>query len=239
MSFGQEILVPITLVIAAPSALTSEVLSHAFDQRRRQFKVLGYTHTRKSLLKHVAEFRPDVVLIDTQLERDPSTGLRALRELHLNRSSTRAILLVDCSDPKQVVPAFVHGAKGVICKTEPFQVLCKCIRSVHAGQVWANSSELQWVLGAFSAKEKGHLVSSKGARLLSNRENQIVRLAVEGISNREISEALRLSPHTVKNHLYRIYNKIGVSNRGELTLYVTASRAAGQGDDASNDISDS
>ena len=172
-----------------------------------------------------------MVLVDTRLEQDSSAGLRALQELHLTRSSTRAIVLVDCSDAKQVIQAFVHGAKGVICKTEPFQVLCKCIRSVHAGQVWANSSELQWVIKALSTKERGNLVSRKGARLLSNREEQIVHLVVEGLPNREISEALRLSPHTVKNHLYRIYNKIGVSNRGELILYVTASQPAAQGED--------
>jgi len=230
---------PITLVVASPSALTGEVLSHAFNQRRREFKVLGCAHTRKNLLKHVAELRPDVVLVDTRLEQDSSAGLRALADLHLTRSSTRAIVLVDCSDSKQVIQAFMHGARGVICKTEPFQVLCKCIQSVHAGQVWANSSELQWVIRALSAKETGSLLSSKGARLLSNREEQIARLVVEGLPNKEISEALRLSPHTVKNHLYRIYNKLGVSNRSELILYVTASPAAAQdGDDPSKQSAD-
>lgn len=222
----------ITLVIAAPSALTGEVLCRALNNRRKQFKVLGCTNTKKDFLEQVAEHRPDVVLIDARLERHPTAGLQALRELRLPRSSTNAILLVDCSEPGEVIQAFAHGARGVICKTEPLQVLCKCIRSVHAGQVWADSSQLRWVLRALRGRETFHMVNAKGSPLLTDREEQIVRLIVEGLPSREISTKLGLSPHTIKNHLFRIYNKLGISTRAELMLYALASRDVPHGGNA-------
>jgi DNA-binding CsgD family transcriptional regulator len=73
------------------------------------------------------------------------------------------------------------------------------------------------------------MVSAKGSPLLTEREEQIVRMIVEGLPNREISKTLGLSPHTVKNHLFRIYNKLGISTRAELMLYALASRDVPQG----------
>jgi len=63
------------------------------------------------------------------------------------------------------------------------------------------------------------LVSAKGASLLSKREEEVVRLVAEGLSNHDIAQQLHLSDHTVKNHLFRIFEKLGISNRVELVLY--------------------
>jgi DNA-binding CsgD family transcriptional regulator len=68
------------------------------------------------------------------------------------------------------------------------------------------------------------MVSARGILLLSRREEQVVNMAVEGLTNQEIAGKLGVSAHTVKNHLLRIYEKLGISNRSELSLYATASR---------------
>jgi DNA-binding NarL/FixJ family response regulator len=57
------------------------------------------------------------------------------------------------------------------------------------------------------------------SRPLSKREEEIARMVAEGFSNRQISERLDLSEHTIKNYLFRVFEKIGVSTRVELTLY--------------------
>jgi DNA-binding NarL/FixJ family response regulator len=222
----------ISLVVAAPNALGNEMLCRAFKQRGKEFKVVACAVTRKDLLKQVAEHQPDVALFSASLEDESTAGLQALRELRLTRSSTRAIVLLDCSEPEQVIEAFSHGARGVLCKSEGFEVLCKCIRSVHAGQVWVDSSQLQWVVQALGEREPVRIVSATGTPLLTKREEQIVRMVAEGLPSSEISRSLRLSPHTVKNHLFRVYEKLGVSNRVELVLYALRKRdAPGGGDD--------
>jgi len=68
------------------------------------------------------------------------------------------------------------------------------------------------------------MVSARGILLLSRREQQVANMVVEGLTNQEIAGKLGVSAHTVKNHLFRIYEKLGISSRMELNLYATSSR---------------
>jgi DNA-binding NarL/FixJ family response regulator len=103
-------------------------------------------------------------------------------------------------------------------------MLCKCIQAVHKGQVWANSNHLQILLGALTQAPPARLVNAHGLNLLAEREGQVVNLVVDGLTNRDIAAQLGLSEHTISNYLFRIYNKLGVSSRVELVLYVMKHR---------------
>jgi DNA-binding NarL/FixJ family response regulator len=221
--------VAISLVIAAHSALGNEVVCRAFNQRRKQFNIVGSACTRTDLINQVAAHQPDVALISASLQDGPTAGLLALRQLSQACPSTRSIVLLDGCRSDHVIEAFSRGARGVLCKTESFEALCKCIRSVHAGQVWADSSQLRWVVQALGEREPVRIVSATGTALLTEREEQIVRMVAEGLPNGEICTTLGLSTHTVKNHLFRIYEKLGVSNRVELVLYALSKRDAQMG----------
>jgi DNA-binding NarL/FixJ family response regulator len=118
-----------------------------------------------------------------------------------------------------VVEAFRAGAHGVFCRADSFQALCKCIYCVHQGQVWASSTELQFVVDALVEPVPMETRTLVDSRPLSKREEEIARLVAEGLSNRQISQRLTLSEHTVKNYLFRVFEKIGVSTRVELALY--------------------
>jgi len=102
--------------------------------------------------------------------------------------------------------------------------LCKCLRSVHAGQISADGTQLQWICENLREREPARIVSAKGIPLLTKREGQIVHMVAEGLPNPEISSKLSVSEHTVKNHLFRIYEKLGISNRVELVLYALSRR---------------
>jgi DNA-binding CsgD family transcriptional regulator len=67
------------------------------------------------------------------------------------------------------------------------------------------------------------VISAKGIPLLTGREEQIVSMVIEGLPSQEIAVKLGVSAHTVKNHLFRVYEKLGVSNRVELVLYAQSS----------------
>ena len=108
--------------------MATQLLCHALKEQRGHFLVVGCVHTPKELLKQVAEHQPDVAVISSSLEGDPEGGLKVVRELRVSAPTTRPILLLDCSNPEQVIDAFSAGAKGVACQTDPFEVLCKCIR---------------------------------------------------------------------------------------------------------------
>jgi DNA-binding NarL/FixJ family response regulator len=141
----------------------------------------------------------------------------------------RVIVLAEKRHPHMVVAAFSSGAKGFFClENSRLNDLGKCIERVHNGQIWANSEELSLVMGVFERFSMSALplgvVNALGTRLLSPREEDVVKLLMEGMQNREIARTLNLSGHTIKNYLFNIYEKLGISSRTELLLYVLTPR---------------
>ena len=110
------------------------------------------------------------------------------------------------------------GAVGVFNRNAPFDLLCKAVEVVSRGQIWANSEELHHVLKEFTKSPRRAKVSPKVESRVTKREAAVIRLAVEGLTNREIAQELALTQHTVKNYLFRVFDKLGVSNRVELVL---------------------
>lgn len=162
--------------------------------------------------------RFDVVLVGVSFFDKALENAVLIRQIQTAHPGTSTIILVDALDRTMVVETFRAGARGVFCRTDSFEALCKCIRCVHAGQVWASSQGLHFVLDAFV--EHGPMVGLvPGARPLSNREEEISFLVAEGYSNKQISERLDLSEHTIKNYLFRVFDKLGVSTRVGLALY--------------------
>ena len=154
--------------------------------------------------------------------------MHVLRELQDSHPQTRFVLLCKSLNNDLVVDAFRAGAMGVFCRTESFVRLCKCIRVVHQGQVWASSDQLRLMLGALKKASPLRMTSANGPNRLAKREAQVVDLVAEGLTNRDIALKLGITEHTVSNYLFRIYNKLGISSRVELVLYVMKHREDGR-----------
>jgi DNA-binding CsgD family transcriptional regulator len=133
-------------------------------------------------------------------------------------------MLLDTPRRDWVVEAFRKGARGVFCRCDPLKLLPKCVRTVYGGQIWANTEQIDCVFQAFAEAPVTRLVGADGELLLSAREQEVVRFVAEGLSNREIAVRLHLSEHTVKNYIFHIFNKLGISNRVELVLYAANQR---------------
>jgi two-component system, NarL family, nitrate/nitrite response regulator NarL len=165
----------------------------------------------------------DVLLISSTLDGQPGRGFEVLRGLHSSHVDLPAVMLVDSSAREMIVEAFRAGARGVFSKQESVDTLSKCLRRVHEGQIWANNQQTALLVEALSSSHHVRAVNAQGANLLSKREAEIVRSVAQGLTNREIAEQLGLSPHTIKNCLFRVFDKLGVSNRVEL-LFMTMSQ---------------
>jgi DNA-binding NarL/FixJ family response regulator len=105
-------------------------------------------------------------------------------------------------------------------------MLCRCVHKVHEGQLWVSGPQLESLLATFANAPATRLVDSQGAMLLSKREQDVVRWLAEGLTNSQIAHQLNLSENTVKNHLFRIYNKLGVSTRVEAVIYAAGQSAS-------------
>jgi DNA-binding NarL/FixJ family response regulator len=199
--------------------LNCQLLSRALKRWGKHYVIVACEHTLKSFLKQALEKKPEVAVVSWRLGGDPQGGLKALRGVRASGLTIRPIVLLDCRDPELVVSAFCAGAKGVVGSDEPFEALSKCIRCVQAGQVWARSEEAQWILRALTEKELRRDVGALSLPSLTPRQMQVVQMVAEGMLNHEIGSALGVTEHTVRNHLFRIYERLGVSNRVELIFH--------------------
>ena len=205
-------------------SMSTQLLVEALA-RDAQFQMIESPANAAAILDLTKREKPHVVVISAKLGEDHAAGLHLLRDLRAQSPSPRVIMLLDASERAAVIAAFRAGAQGVFCRTEAFPLLAKCIQCVGAGQVWASGSELQFVLEALTQPALAHL-SSNGESLLSPREIDVVRCLAEGLTNREIAKRLKLTEHTVKNYLFRIFDKLGVSSRVEVVLYALGGGAA-------------
>jgi two-component system, NarL family, nitrate/nitrite response regulator NarL len=170
-------------------------------------------------LEAYAARKPDVCVVSSVLKGEPSAGFGATRKLRSLDNNARVILLLDSPDRSAVVEAFRSGAMGVFSREEPFRTLHKCIEKVHQGHIWASNLQLRYLIETLTAAPPSPITDAHGVSLLTKREQSLVQLVAEGRTNRDISRELGLSEHTVRNYLFRIFNKLGTSNRLELALY--------------------
>jgi two-component system, NarL family, nitrate/nitrite response regulator NarL len=131
------------------------------------------------------------------------------------------VLLLSQSTRESIMAAFRSGAKGVLSRQEPVAGLLDCVERVRKGYIWAGSNETTMLLDAVRSFPFPSLSQSNSSLPLTYRERQVVKFAARGKSNKVIAIELALSEHTVKNYLYRAFEKLGVSNRVELLFYLS------------------
>lgn len=211
-------------MVADSSRIHTQLLSEAL-QRDPELDVVTWNADPRGLLAAALAGDVNVLAVSSALDGHPGRGLETLRELRSARPGVRAVVLLDSRRPEAILDAFRAGARGVFNRDSSIEMFCKCIRSVHQGQIWADSADVALVIEALASAPRMRLPAPDGLNLLSKRECEVVQCLVQGLTNREIAERMGLSPHTVKNYLFRVFDKLGVSNRTEL-LFMTLSQGS-------------
>ena len=218
----------IRVFVADSNAIHSDLLAEAI-RRGHQFDVVGYAANSRDISQLVRTHTPDVLLISVGLQERSVGRMEVLASLRSSFPDLKIVALLESPEREIVVQAFRLGARGVFSTNTSIKALSKCISCVFEGQVWATSRELDFVLEALAHAPAIRPLESVGLRQLSARELDVVNCIAEGLSNREIAARLDLSTHTVKNYIFRIFDKLGVSNRVELLFYAFAHPAAETG----------
>lgn len=207
----------IRVLIADGSPLRRQLLADGLGQNP-QFSVVA-ADAPKQVFEFLVSDPFDVLLISPGPADDNVSGMLVAREAAKRSPEVNIIFLLEGFERQGVIEAFRAGARGVISRSDSIEALYKCIVKVAEGQVWAASTELDILLEALVEPLSIENGGEPSSRPLSKREKEIARLVAEGCSNRQISEKLKLSEHTIKNYLFRVFEKLGVSTRVELTLY--------------------
>ncbi len=211
----------IQVIVADSSRMGNQLLSTVLS-RDRHFRVLGSAVSSEELMEKV-DGCCNVVLIADNFEKDGG-GLEVTKTLHEFHPDVKVVLLLDHLERDTVVAAYRTGARGVFGRGEHVDQLRRCISCVNAGQIWGGTSELQFVLQALQESMPPRILNGEGLSLLSERERTVVRYMCDGLTNREIAERMGLSEHTIKNHLFRIYGRLGISSRVEIMFSVLSQR---------------
>jgi DNA-binding NarL/FixJ family response regulator len=204
---------PIRILIADDHPIVLKGLAELFDAEP-DVSVVAKCVNGEEAAKALHQEMPDIAVLD--LHMPGRNGLELLQEIRRTRVPTRPILLAASLEPQEVVEATRLGARGILLKESAPEDLLSCIHQVFAGE---RVIPAPWLNQALDEMLRREAAAQSLSDDLTPREVELVRIAAQGLTNREIGARLGISPGTVKIHLHNIYKKLGVKNRVELTLF--------------------
>jgi RNA polymerase sigma factor (sigma-70 family) len=204
---------PITVLIADAHALLRQRLSRSLAQE--DIRVVGEAADGRQVLSRVEALQPHILLLDVRMPK--LGGLAGLPKIRAKSPRTKTLFLTDFFEEEFIARALQRGAQGCLLKTASALELVKAVRTIYAGELWAQRKLLTRVLENLRQRIdelQGYL--SWVREVLTAREREVVTWAVEGMTNKEIATQLGISEKTVKTHLQNVFRKLKVSRRVQL-----------------------
>lgn len=187
-------------------------------------QVLGTASSIAAALAILEKEQPDVVLLDIDLG-----GVNSLDSMPLIRNATSAMVLIltGARDAETHERAVLAGARGVVQKEAPAEMILKAIKKVYEGEIWLDRATTARVFTKLLDHSHSQ-ISPEATKIasLTSREREIIEVMInQGHStNKQIAAHLNMSEHTLRNHLSSIYSKLEVENRLELVMYAVKHR---------------
>lgn len=149
-----------------------------------------------------------------------------LRDLKLAALRTRPIVVASELARADMIELLQFGGRGIVLRNSSTELLFKCIRRVHEGEVWISRETAAQIVELLASRAPQPVQSEPSDEpepirvfSLTAREREILKLIVDGESNKGVAQQLSIGPDTVKHHLTSIFSKTGTSNRLELALF--------------------
>ncbi|WP_406382531.1 response regulator [Streptomyces sp. NBC_01618] len=184
------------------------------------FMVVGTASDGAEAVRVCAEQRPDVVLMDVRM---PGTdGIEAtarIRAAAPDGGGPRILILTTFDLDEHVYDALAAGAGGFLLKDVTAERLFDAVRVVAAGEALLAPTVTRRLIGEFARmRRKAPAAPAAPLTALTPRETEVLRLIAEGLSNPEIAARLSVSEETVKTHVSRILNKLGLRDRTQAVV---------------------
>jgi DNA-binding NarL/FixJ family response regulator len=181
-------------------------------------EIVGEAENGEQAINLVAEFQPDVVLLDIRMPI--MDGVAATKEIQKRFPKTKILVLTTFDDDEYVSAALQNGAMGYLLKDTPSEELAVAIRAVYKGYTQLGPGIVKKLLTQFS---NGTPIQSTPVPStlteLTPREKEVLRLIATGASNREIAQELYISEGTVKNHVTNILNTLNLRDRTQAAIW--------------------
>jgi RNA polymerase sigma factor (sigma-70 family) len=181
-----------------------------FLEQHTNYCVVGEASNADQILRCAQQMPADIVIMDLSIAR--STDFKVIRQLRTINPNTKVLILTGYATPEMLVNSIRAGAIGYLSKESDPSLLLLALQSIQQGKPWIQREFTERLLQALTNPVPGW-------RQLSPREQEVLRLVAQGLSNKEIARLLQIRPGTVKEHVTRILRKLNLRNRTEATLY--------------------
>ncbi len=176
-------------------------------------EVVGEASTAEEALNRVPPTRPDVAVLDVRLP--DGSGVEVCREIRARHPEVQALMLTSFADDEALFSAIMAGASGYVLKQIRGNELVDAIRRVAAGESLLDPAVTRRVL----ERLRDNREEDEGLARLSDQERRILDYIAEGMTNRQIAEAMFLAEKTVKNYVSTMLSKLGMERRTEAAAY--------------------
>lgn len=206
------------VVIADRDSMGGDLLANALS---RNAEIEAISIHPLELLERLAAGEFGLVVISSDIEFETGSGFELADRVSRSYPDVPVLILLNHSSHEQVLRSFRAGARGVFSRQRPMAEFLECVRHMGRGFLWAGKQETNNLREALQSLPGTMASPSIQASQLTARELQVVQLVATGMTNKAIAGELVLSEHTVKNYLFRAFDKLGVSSRMELLLQMT------------------
>lgn len=205
---------PIRILLVEDHKIVREGTRQLLEQAP-DLTVIGEAADGGEAVRLATELSPDVVVMDVRLP--VLNGIEATRVIKDQHPNMPILILSAYDDDRYVFPLLDAGANGYVLKTTSWAELAQAIRTVQAGEAALDPHIAHKVVERLTRRQR---YQGKGmAEALTEREIEVLQTVAQGKGNREIGEALSISPHTVQVHVRNIFGKLGVNSRIEAVAY--------------------
>ena len=204
----------IRVLIVDDHAIVRDGLQEVLD-RAADLQVVGQAVDGAEALAIAREVRPDVVIMDLIMPNEG--GVEACREIMAALPETRVLVLTASTADDAVIDALRAGATGFLQKFSGRAELLAAVRDAAAGRSRIPVEMIQ--RGLESVGDAPPQTSESSAANLTERERDVLRLFAQGNSYAQVAEVIGNSPITVRNTIYRIEQKLGVTTKQEIVVW--------------------
>jgi DNA-binding NarL/FixJ family response regulator len=203
---------PLRVMLVDDHALVRSAVRGALQAP--DIEVVAEASSAETAFDEALRARPDVILLDVDMPG--MSGLQLIRELRPRLPDTQIVMLSVSGEDRNVIEAMRHGAAGYLTKDLGPEALQRAVRGIRSGDLAMSRRMAARTLRQFIAGGV-HGASGEDSPLaaLSSRELQVLGRLADGLTDREIAEALVISPRTVETHVGNVLRKLGVRNRAE------------------------
>ena len=179
-------------------------------------ELIGEAGDGEEAVKLAIELQPDVVLMDVRMPK--LIGIEAARKINADLPTAKIVMLTVSDDDTDLVDAIKAGASGYLLKEVDPTEIATAVRQTYAGHSLLSPAIASKLVTEFAAISKR--ADERALRpSLTDRELQVLQLAADGLTNRQIGRRLTISENTVKNHIRNILEKLHLHSRMEAVLY--------------------